>query len=762
MNKIATKLYDSNISQQVDYCMNAAADYYHGFLTRDDPFLFQKGITYETAQDFKIGRGHGKRNLIYYLTSLGISEEIVRQSGLLNKSGNDRFQNHIVFPIYLGEQVVDFIGRYTGDNPDYPKYWRLPNERVITGYSHFNWDMNRSEIILVEGVTDALSLIQNGFENAVAAGGTNGLNDMLVRRTIATGLKKVCLCFDGDAAGRKRGLRKAYELADLGLKVKIIELPEGQDPNDFFLTHTAEDFRKLFSAAVMPEQWAIAQVPDEWEPTAKIDALEEVLLRIKSLPPMLKTPLIELIVAKTGVSKKDVKAHLELMEEQTENAVDFAEYEEIHPALHFGFHETLVTYPFLGENDWEPWVISSRGEVFKLTREELKKRGYFCRELLFSDRQRFSSRAVQEFLSGRRGDSMSDVFYRIRSTFQAYCDFEDTNTYDYLTAWTIGTYFFPIFNYYPYLHFTGTKEVGKSKTIKLMSLLCWNGRMSVSMSDAGMFRIISEELPTLFLDESENLSDKTHSDRRALLLGGYEKGTKASRVEKVNGVFEVKNYDNYCPRVFGSIGKMDDVLASRSVQIVMSRSFNDIIKENEVDLLDERFREIRDELFLAVMTYGDNIRTIYEQTMERPAHIMFDSREWNLFKPIYAIGSAVGDPEVVNRLVEFTNSRYLAKTDAMNDTAVENVILRFLLEAVQSEGEYGSKTLHRGLVDFIRAEGINVGEIREDGLGTLLRNLQVCNKTGRKLVNAERQTCYWFKPEKVKLVAENYRVKQKR
>jgi hypothetical protein len=744
--------------------MNTTAEYYYQYLTPDDDFLFPRGISYATAQRFRVGRAHGKTDLLQHLTGLGIPLEIIQQSGLLNKNGNDLFQNHVVFPIYLGDQVVDFIGRYVGDNADYPKYWRLPRERVITGHSHFNWDINRSEMILVEGVMDALSLIEKGFEHAVATGGTNGLNEMLVRRSIAVGLKKVWVCFDADDAGRKRGLALAYKLSDLGLKVKMVTLPDEQDPNDFALTHSSEDFKELLRSAVIPEQWAIGQVPDEWETQAKVEALGSVMVRVNALPPMTRAPLIDLVSVKTGISKKEVKAHVEELAQQarSEATVDFAEYEQIHPALHFGQKETLVTYPFLGDNGWEPWVITSERELFRLTRDELKSRGYFCPDLLYSERQHFSQECIKEFLAGLNSDDLTEVFFRIRKTFQSYCDFEDANTYDYLTAWTIGTYFFPLFNYYPYLHFTGTKEVGKSKTIKLMSLMCWNGKMSVSLSDASMYRIISEELPTLFLDESEDLSDKTHSDRRALLLGGFEKGTKATRVEQVNGAFKVKDYDNYCPRVFGSINKMDDVLASRSVQIVMSRSFNDLIKENEVTLLDERFRDIRDSLFFAVMAYGNNVRSIYEDITERPSDVVFDSREWNLFKPVYTIGQVVGHPEVLDHLVEFANTRYQAKTDTMNDTAVENVVLRFLLEFIRVEGEYGSKLLHRGLVEFIRAEGINVGEIREDGLGSLLRNLHVCNRTGRKLISGERQTAYWFKPERVRLVAENYRAKQKR
>jgi DNA primase len=114
--------------------------------------------------------------------------------------------------------------------------------------------MTRSEIILVEGVMDALSLIEKGFDEAVATGGTNGLNEMLVRRSIAVGLKKVWVCFDGDDAGRKRGLALAYRLSDLGLKVKMVTLPDGQDPNDFLLTHSADDFKELLRSSVIPEQ----------------------------------------------------------------------------------------------------------------------------------------------------------------------------------------------------------------------------------------------------------------------------------------------------------------------------------------------------------------------------------------------------------------------------------------------------------------------------------------------------------------------------
>ncbi len=164
---------------------------------------------------------------------------------------------------------------------------------------------------------------------------------------------------------------------------------------------------------------------------------------------MTRAPLIDLISAKTGIPKKDVKAHVEELAQQalSNAAVDFAECEQIHPALHFGSRETLITHPFLGDNGREPWVITSGRELFRLTEEELRGRGFFCSDLLYSERQHFSQQCVREFLAGRHGEDLTDVFFRIRETFQSYCDFEDPNTNDYLSAWTIGTYFFPLFNY---------------------------------------------------------------------------------------------------------------------------------------------------------------------------------------------------------------------------------------------------------------------------------------------------------------------------
>jgi hypothetical protein len=103
--------------------------------------------------------------------------------------------------------------------------------------------------------------------------------------------------------------------------------------------------------------------------------------------------------------------------------------------------------------------------------------------------------------------------------------------------------------------------------------------MSVFVTPASQFRIIEAFRPTLFMDETEDLKEKGFSDKRALLLGGYEAGSSVLRTEKEKDRYKVKRLGNYGPRAFASIAGLEDTLASRTVQITMQRSFNDDIKE---------------------------------------------------------------------------------------------------------------------------------------------------------------------------------------
>src|SRR5208283_923058 len=154
---------------------------------------------YGTAQRFLIGRTRGKDNLRLELEQRGFTADTMLLSGLIKMDGTDFFQDHIIVPIISAGRVTNFYGRSLNGNAG-QRHWRLPNDRLKVGAGLFNLGCRSKEIILVEGAFDALALIDNGFPNAVATLGTQGLNGslpLLRKRKI----KKAFLCYDGDPAG---------------------------------------------------------------------------------------------------------------------------------------------------------------------------------------------------------------------------------------------------------------------------------------------------------------------------------------------------------------------------------------------------------------------------------------------------------------------------------------------------------------------------------------------------------------------------------
>ncbi len=394
-------------------CMSAAALFYASSMDQVSDYLTMRGISNETAQRFMVGAALGKDNLKQALMQEGFDEETIRLTGLLNQYGHDRFQNHVVVPIFHRGQVVDFYGRLLTDDPAQGKHWRLPSERMILGRSLFNWEPDREEIILVEGIFDALSLVEYGFDNAVAVGGTNGIAPELITES---SVKRVFMCFDGDGPGQKQGLTRAYDLIDVGPEVRIVDLPDDKDPNEFLMSHTAEEFDNLLSKAPHPEIWEIDNLNAEVDDQEKIHALENVIHRAAAMEPIPRALLCKRMAKKLGLKEKDVREHIEgVIKEDARSAtrrsgtaMDLSTYELVHPALHLGQHGTLMTIPLMetnpktGKRQWEPWAVNSERELFPLTHEELNKRGYYCNDIMCPGRQRYSQPVITEFLEGKR------------------------------------------------------------------------------------------------------------------------------------------------------------------------------------------------------------------------------------------------------------------------------------------------------------------------------------------------------------------------
>ena len=243
-----------------------AADFYakyfehekHGQKARD--YWTKRKFNSETTKDFQVGWAPDAWQALFeYLRKKGYSEELLIKSRLVNRSEKGRcydvFRKRIMFPIRnLQGKVVAFGGRQVEDG-DGPKYLNSPENpifvkrRELFGLHLAKRYLDREfpQIFIVEGYLDFFRLYEQGFKTAAATLGTALTEDhvQLLKRFV----QEVIVIYDGDAAGVSASLRGLEVFLAGGLNVKLVSLPDGNDPDDFLLKEGVEGFRKLISGA---------------------------------------------------------------------------------------------------------------------------------------------------------------------------------------------------------------------------------------------------------------------------------------------------------------------------------------------------------------------------------------------------------------------------------------------------------------------------------------------------------------------------------
>ena len=180
-----------------------------------------------------------------HLTAQGYSFDLLRQVGLLNVTGSDAFYQRIVFPLRQNEQIVNLYGRSIG---------AAFAHRFLPGSKGglYAWEkvQHCPEVILVEGLFDYAVLRQAGFHNVTCALGTHLNADQF--RQLCDVARTVYLTFDVDAnrSGQQATSQLAHRLYAKGIASRRVMLPEGHDPNSFFVQGgDAREFQSLLEAA---------------------------------------------------------------------------------------------------------------------------------------------------------------------------------------------------------------------------------------------------------------------------------------------------------------------------------------------------------------------------------------------------------------------------------------------------------------------------------------------------------------------------------
>ena len=215
-------------------------------------YLRSRALTERTIKHFGLGYSPKSQNtLTQYLKGLGYKENDIIQANLAVRTNygkvRDRFFDRVMFPIIdLRGNVIAFGGRLMGDGK--PKYLNTSDTLVFkksTNLFALNKAKNQGQktLILAEGYMDVIAMHQAGFTNAVATLGTALTEEqaMLIKRYS----DEVIICYDADEAGQKASQRAIGILRKVGVLIKVLNIPNAKDPDEYIKANGAVKFKNL-------------------------------------------------------------------------------------------------------------------------------------------------------------------------------------------------------------------------------------------------------------------------------------------------------------------------------------------------------------------------------------------------------------------------------------------------------------------------------------------------------------------------------------
>ena len=205
----------------------------------------------------------------------------------------DRFRGRIIFPIHgLTGNVIGFGGRILKSDDKLAKYLNSPESdiykksRILYGLYHAKQAIVKQEkCFLVEGYTDVLGLHQAGIENVVSSSGTALTTEQI--RLIKRFTSNVTIIYDGDEAGIKASLRGIDMVLEEGLNIKVVPLPEGEDPDSYSKQLSATEFQQYIKENekdFISFKTRLLMKDMEQDPVGKAGMINDVIRSISVIP----------------------------------------------------------------------------------------------------------------------------------------------------------------------------------------------------------------------------------------------------------------------------------------------------------------------------------------------------------------------------------------------------------------------------------------------------------------------------------------------
>ena len=359
-------------------------------------YLKERGISGQTAKNFKIGFADFNQNELLKVLQSKFSEKEILESGnfLKNEKGFYPFlRNRVTFPIFNSTgKTIGFGGRVTDDSM--PKYLNSKDSkffnktRELYGFNNAKKDHKTEDFIVTEGYMDVVMLSEYGINNAVASLGTafsqKHMNLMFKLR------RKITFCFDSDEAG----LKAAWRALQISLKnvvddktVRFLFLPEGYDPDSFVKENGEKEFYKKLDRAMVLESFAFQYL----KRGKKLDSPEDIrqiIFEFKKILPLVTSEMLKETLMTKFSSELNINKEIFLKEDKPEKKT----YEKkVLKTKKAAFENEFLLLIFLLENH-KNTINDLSQEFFKFTESTKKEEISSFQEVINQIREEDSAR----------------------------------------------------------------------------------------------------------------------------------------------------------------------------------------------------------------------------------------------------------------------------------------------------------------------------------------------------------------------------------
>ncbi len=340
---------------------------------------------------------------------------------------------------------------------------------------------------------------------------------------------------------------------------------------------------------------------------------------------------------------------------------------------------------------WEYFTLSSNKTICKL-KKFLEDNDIFTENNCNFNKEFLSKKNFNIYAENfKKYKHLGDLFFLMDEAIKKRFEFKTKKERHIIILWIIGTYFYQIFNAYPYLYFHGKSGSGKSELLKLIGLLSFNGNFLTDYTEAALYRKISNMGCTLCLDEVEKIIIKKGGC--AILNAGYK---NTGLVARANADFY-----SYSPKAFASNAthSIDGTFMSRCIKIPINK-LN--IKNKNLILIseDDEITELRDSMFFYTLNNIDNIH----ETLQSILEIGDRSNEmWLPLKVLAKIIDKETDLKITNELIE--EIEHIEKQDqvelvnSVNEFTVCYVLLQSITNRIDKEDVCNTYTEISDLID---------------------------------------------------------------